>query len=49
MALVRRLIPADTGDRLDVVVGGYTFTCERVGEQGILAPAAHQIPPGSVG
>jgi hypothetical protein len=26
------------GDRLKVVAGGYTFTCERVGEQGILAP-----------
>jgi hypothetical protein len=29
-----------TGNRLDVVAGGYTLTCERVGEQGILTPSA---------
>jgi hypothetical protein len=28
------------GGRLEVMAGGYTFTCERAAEQGILAPAA---------
>ena len=30
-----------TGNRLDVVAGGYTLTCQRVGEQGNFPPAAH--------
>ena len=29
-----------TGNRLDVVAGGYTFTCQRAGEQADLAPSA---------
>lgn len=29
-----------TGDRLDVTAGGYTLTCQRVGEQGNLTPSA---------
>jgi hypothetical protein len=29
-----------TGNRLDVVAGGYTLTCQRAGEQGNLTPAA---------
>ena len=28
-----------TGNRLDVVAGGYTFTCQRVGEQAGLTPS----------
>jgi len=30
-----------TGNRLDVVAGGYTFTCQRAGEQANFPPAAH--------
>ena len=29
-----------TGNRLDVVAGGYTFTCQRAGEQADLTPSA---------
>ncbi len=29
-----------TGNRLDVVAGGYTFTCQRAGEQAGLTPSA---------
>ena len=29
-----------TGNRLDVVAGGYTLRCQRAGEQGNLTPAA---------
>jgi hypothetical protein len=29
-----------TGNRLDVVAGGYTLTCQRAGEQGNLTPSA---------
>jgi hypothetical protein len=30
-----------TGNRLDVVAGGYTLTCQRAGEQANFPPAAH--------
>ena len=30
-----------TGNRLDVVAGGYTFTCQRAGEQANFPPAVH--------
>jgi hypothetical protein len=30
-----------TGSRLDVVAGGYTFTCQRASEQANFPPAAH--------
>ncbi len=30
-----------TGNRLDVVAGGYTLTCQRAGQQGNLTRAAH--------
>ena len=29
-----------TGNRLDVVAGGYTLTCQRAGEQSNLTPSA---------
>jgi hypothetical protein len=30
-----------TGNRLDVVAGGYTLTCQRAGEQANFPPAVH--------